>query len=134
MNWRMKLHEAESRHIRQNCFTHQSPRDKSNLRFPPAENIRRLWLWYRGNNARFLDKSPALKREKFGPPWPGGRSLSYRCLRKSKNCVGQRGGHSRPQSPRFTASACAEVKSSGVENEGRLAVGYPYSIISLIQK
>ena len=31
------------------------------------------------------------KNRKFGPPWAGGRSLSCRCLRKSKNCVEQRG-------------------------------------------
>ena len=36
-------------------------------------------------------KSRGLKIEKFGTPWPGGRALSCRCLRKSKNCVWLRG-------------------------------------------
>ena len=31
------------------------------------------------------------KNRKFGPPWFGGRLLSCRCLRKSKNYVGLRG-------------------------------------------
>ena len=31
------------------------------------------------------------KNRKFGPPWLGGRSLSCRCLRKSRNFVGLRG-------------------------------------------
>ena len=31
------------------------------------------------------------KNKKFGPPWPGRQLLSYRCLHKSKNCVGLRG-------------------------------------------
>ena len=42
------------------------------------------------------------KNRKFRPPWPGRRSLSYRCLHKSELCWA----------------------------EGRLTVGYPYPIIS----
>ena len=54
------------------------------------------------------------KNRRLGPPWPGGRLLSCRCLCKSKNCVGLRGG-------------CITF-SFGV------AVGYLYSIISLVPK
>ena len=84
----------------------------SNLRFPPEENSSRLWLWSLGSgkNARFEVLIGGASRRQSHELWT---SMAWQAVAK--------------------LSLSAQVKEL-CWAEGRVAVGYPYSIVSLVQK